>query len=49
MARDRKNYYQLTPAQIRQKVKNFWRDPVAREQYQADRKERGLELIELKL
>ena len=42
MARDRKNHYQLTPAQIRQKVKNFCRDPVARQTYEMDREERGL-------
>ena len=45
MARDRKNHYQLTPAAIRHKVKNFWRDPVARQAYETDRAARGLEVL----
>ena len=43
----RKNHYQLTPAQIRTKVKHFWKDPVAREQYELSRKERGMEELNI--
>ena len=49
MAKDRTNYYQLTPAQIRTKMKHFRRDTVSWNCYMKDRKERGLEEIELEI
>ena len=49
MAKDRTNYYQLTPAQIRTKMKHFRRDTVSWNCYMNDRKERGLEEIELEI
>ena len=49
MAKDRTNYYQLTPAQIRTKMKHFRRDTVSWDCYMKDRKERGLEEIELEI
>ena len=49
MAKDRTNYYQLTPAQIRTKMKHFRRDTVSWNCYMKDRKERGLDEIELEI
>lgn len=42
MARDRKNFYQLTPAQIRSKIKKFRLSPVAWSWYENDRSDRKL-------
>ena len=49
MAKDRKNYYQLTPSQIRMKMKMFRKSKASWNMYMEDRRDRGLEAIELKL
>merc|ERR1711953_1014658 len=49
MAKDRKNYYQLTPSQIRMKIKMFRKSKASWNMYMEDRRDRGLEAIELKL
>ena len=49
MARDRKNHYQLTPAQIRSKIKKFSMSTVSWNLYQEDRKDRNLPEIKLDL